>query len=99
MVEPDPEGRRAIAIHVRDTGIGIPPERLEQIFQPFEQADGTTSRKYGGAGLGLAVSRSLCGLMGLALTVKSEPGRGSIFTVAIERDLARASTSPDGRPA
>ncbi|MFC1661891.1 PAS domain S-box protein, partial [Gemmatimonadota bacterium] len=75
--------RRAHAIAVRDTGIGIPPERLQAIFEAFQQADGTTSRKYGGTGLGLTISRSLCQLLGYDLKVESEIGMGSTFTILL----------------
>jgi signal transduction histidine kinase len=92
----DATGRAAERLHVRDTGIGIAPDRLPHIFHPFEQADGTTSRKYGGTGLGLAVSRSLCELMGFALSVESEAGRGSVFTVSFRPE---AATPPAERPA
>ncbi len=64
---------------VRDTGIGIPKEKHAAIFQPFQQADGSTSRRFGGTGLGLAVSSQLAGLMGGRIWVESEPGIGSNF--------------------
>ncbi len=69
------------AIDVIDTGIGIPREKLDTIFDAFQQADGSTARKYAGTGLGLSISRSLCNLLGYTLDVSSEPGKGSIFTV------------------
>jgi adenylate cyclase len=94
-VEAGPDGRPE-RLHVRDTGIGIARDRLGSIFHPFEQADGTISRKYGGTGLGLAVSRSLCELMGFALSVESEQGRGSVFTVSFRPP---SPTSPAARPA
>ncbi len=78
-----PDGRTPASISVIDTGIGIPPERLKAIFEAFQQADGTTSRKYGGTGLGLTISRSLCQLMGFDMKVESEVGKGSAFTVIL----------------
>jgi signal transduction histidine kinase len=68
---------------VRDTGIGMTDEELARLFQPFTQADGSTSRKYGGTGLGLALSRHFCQSMKGDVTVESEPGAGSSFTVRL----------------
>jgi len=70
-----------LQVQVRDTGVGIAPERLEAIFDPFEQADASTTRQFGGTGLGLAISRRLARLMGGDLTVESELGKWSLFTL------------------
>ncbi|MFD8322424.1 HAMP domain-containing protein [Kitasatospora purpeofusca] len=70
----------AVAFHVEDTGIGIEPAHLDSIFGAFQQADGTTARRFGGTGLGLSISRELARLLGGVLTVRSTPGRGSRFS-------------------
>jgi two-component system, sensor histidine kinase and response regulator len=72
-----------LRIEVRDTGIGIPPERAARIFESFEQADSGTARLYGGTGLGLAISRALCEQMGFTLTMTSAVGVGSTFTIGM----------------
>jgi signal transduction histidine kinase len=77
----DPTGRRPLAIEVQDTGIGIPNDRLEVVFDAFEQAESSTSRRYGGTGLGLSISRELCEKMGYGLCVTSVPGEGSTFAI------------------
>ena len=80
-VETDGRGGEAERIHVQDTGLGIAKERLAAIFEAFQQADGSTTRRFGGTGLGLTISRSLCELMGYRLTAASEVGKGSTFTI------------------
>lgn len=72
-----------IRVQIEDTGVGIPAERLEQIFEPFEQADGSSGRRFGGAGLGLSIARQLVMAHEGRLTVVSEPGRGSVFSFTV----------------
>ncbi|MDE1951124.1 MAG: response regulator, partial [Burkholderiales bacterium] len=85
----------ALRISVKDTGVGIAPASQARIFDHFSQADGSTTRQYGGAGLGLAICRRLLDLMGGRIAVRSEPGAGAEFIVELRLALARAP----GRPA
>ncbi len=80
-VEHAEDQRDVVVFAVCDTGAGIPAERLQAIFEAFEQADGTTTRQYGGTGLGLTICRTLCSLINATLTVESEVGVGSTFRV------------------
>ena len=75
-----------LEIQVTDTGIGIAREDIDKLFQSYSQASAETAARYGGTGLGLAISQKLCALMGASISVSSEPGRGSIFTVRIPVD-------------
>jgi signal transduction histidine kinase/DNA-binding response OmpR family regulator len=86
-----------LSFEVRDTGIGMTPEQLGKLFQEFSQADASTTRKYGGTGLGLALSRRLCRMMGGDITAASQPGTGSTFTVrlpAVVADPKAITASP-----
>ncbi|HEU4994797.1 MAG TPA: HAMP domain-containing sensor histidine kinase [Gemmatimonadaceae bacterium] len=77
----DAATRKPTRMIVSDTGIGIPEDQLDVIFQPFQQVDASARRSFGGAGLGLPLARQLCEGMGCRLTVESESGRGSRFTI------------------
>jgi signal transduction histidine kinase/ActR/RegA family two-component response regulator len=88
-----------LAFTVRDTGIGIPAAALQRLFQPFVQADSSTSRRYGGTGLGLVISRRLAERLGGHLWVESEPGRGSAFSFTIRCRPAPCVPVPAAEPA
>ena len=81
-----------ITFVVRDSGIGMAPEQLGGLFQAFTHAADSTTRKYGGAGLGLAISQEICPLLGDDITVESTPGVGSTFTVRLPEEAPTAST-------
>jgi CheY-like chemotaxis protein len=93
---PRPNGDTRIRVQIADTGIGIDPAALDRMFEPFTQADASTTRSYGGTGLGLAIARELIDLMGGTIGAESEPGRGSTFW--LELDLG-APAAGDGPPA
>ncbi|HKI34735.1 MAG TPA: response regulator [Gemmataceae bacterium] len=82
-VETDPADGRPLALDVIDTGMGIPSDKLHDIFEAFHQADASTTRQYGGSGLGLTIARSLCRLMGYGIEVHSRIGAGSLFRVIL----------------
>ena len=92
IFEKDGKKYAGIGITVKDSGIGIAPEKVNKIFEGFTQADSSTTRKYGGTGLGLTISKSLAELMGGTLTVASEIGRGSVFTLQLTLEII------DGQP-
>jgi signal transduction histidine kinase/DNA-binding response OmpR family regulator/HAMP domain-containing protein len=88
------ESHAWMTFRVRDTGIGMTPEQVQKLFQAFAQADAATTRQYGGTGLGLAISRRFCQMMGGDITVESEAGKGSTFTLRLPAEVSEASAVP-----
>jgi signal transduction histidine kinase len=80
--------REWIEFRVADSGIGMTPEQLAKVFDAFAQADASTTRKYGGTGLGLTITRKFCEMMGGNLSVESESGRGTTFTILLPAEVA-----------
>lgn len=88
-----------ILFSVRDSGIGLAPQQLQRIFQAFEQADSQIGGKYGGTGLGLALTQRFCRMMGGDITVDSEPGRGATFVIRLPRNVAPPAAQTQGETA
>lgn len=93
QVYSEPEESERIRFVIRDTGIGMPAEALPHLFKPFSQVDGSTSRKFGGLGVGLAISRALCELMGGRLHLETQAGAGTTVTILLPRAQRTRATS------
>jgi signal transduction histidine kinase len=87
------EAGEEVVFRVRDTGIGMTQEQLGRLFQPFTQADASTTRRYGGTGLGLTITRRFCEMLGGDIRVESEPGVGTTFTLRVPAAYPRADAA------
>ncbi len=83
VLEASPAAADTLCLRISDTGIGIPPDKISQLFKPFSQVDNSSTRQYGGTGLGLVICKNLIQLMGGSISVESRPGQGSTFTVTL----------------
>ena len=92
------DGAGWIAFRVADTGIGMTPEQIDKLFQPFVQADASTSRKYGGTGLGMTITQHFTKMMGGEISVASEPGAGTTFTVLLPTEVKTEPLAPVPQP-
>ncbi|MBN1394949.1 MAG: CHASE domain-containing protein [Pirellulales bacterium] len=96
--ESDPSLEHKLRFDVADTGIGISEEQMRRLFQPFSQADGATTRRFGGSGLGLTISKRLALMLGGDITVRSTPGEGSVFSVTVATGPLESVTFRDHSP-
>jgi signal transduction histidine kinase len=83
-----------VSLEIVDTGMGIPADRLDAIFEAFQQAENSTARRFGGTGLGLSISRALCAEMGISLTVESTVGAGSTFRLTFPPEATSSAILP-----